>query len=95
MRDMLAALPQFQEMRDQFSLHLNMAEKCMDLFEQKKLLEVGLVEQVLLSLTLYLTSRIVPLVSTQKARYQRRFLRIWCPCSVIRNYRIFLKSRDI
>ena len=45
MRDMLAALPQFQEMRDQFSLHLNMAEKCMDMFEQKKLLEVGLIEQ--------------------------------------------------
>ena len=46
MRDMLANLPQFQEMRDQFSLHLNMAEKCMEIFEQKKLLEVGLVEQV-------------------------------------------------
>ena len=46
MRDMLATLPQFQEMRDQFSLHLNMAEKCMELFEQKKLLNVGLVEQV-------------------------------------------------
>ena len=49
MRDMLATLPQFQEMRDQFSLHLNVAEKCMDTFEQKKLLEVGLVEQVSLS----------------------------------------------
>lgn len=47
MRDMLATLPQFQEMRDQFSLHLNIAEKCMEQFEQKKLLEVGLVEQVL------------------------------------------------
>jgi syntaxin-binding protein 1 len=46
MRDMLANLPQFQEMRDQFSLHLNLAERCMDLFEQKKLLEVGLIEQV-------------------------------------------------
>ena len=46
MRDMLADLPQFQEMRDQFSLHLNLAEKCMQVFEEKKLLEVGLVEQV-------------------------------------------------
>jgi hypothetical protein len=92
---MLAALPQFQEMRDQFSLHLNMAEKCMDLFEQKKLLEVGLVEQVLLSLTPYLTYRIVQQGSPRKGRYQRLFLRIWCPCSVIHNYRIFLKSRDI
>lgn len=43
---MLANLPQFQEMRDQFSLHLNLAEKCMDTFEKKKLLEVGLIEQV-------------------------------------------------
>jgi syntaxin-binding protein 1 len=46
MRDMLASLPQFQEMRDQFSLHLSLAEKCMEIFEEKKLLEVGLVEQV-------------------------------------------------
>jgi syntaxin-binding protein 1 len=46
MRDMLANLPQFQEMRDQFSLHLNLAEKCMETFEQKKLLDVGLIEQV-------------------------------------------------
>jgi Sec1 family len=50
MRDMLANLPQFQEMRDQFSLHLNLAEKCMETFEQKKLLEIGLIEQVLLVL---------------------------------------------
>jgi len=46
MRDMLATLPQFQETRDQFSLHLNIAEKCMEMFEKKKLLDVGLVEQV-------------------------------------------------
>jgi syntaxin-binding protein 1 len=46
MRDMLATLPEFQEMRDQFSLHLNLAEKCMEVFGQKKLLEIGLVEQV-------------------------------------------------
>jgi syntaxin-binding protein 1 len=56
MRDMLATLPQFQEMRDQFSLHLNMAEKCMELFEEKKLLNVGLVEQV--SLLSYLTTKL-------------------------------------
>jgi hypothetical protein len=50
MRDMLANLPEFQETRDRFSLHLNLAEKCMDIFAQKKLLEVGLVEQVTLPL---------------------------------------------
>jgi len=54
MRDMLATLPQFQETRDQFSLHLNMAEKCMEVFEEKKLLDVGLVEQVFRSWSLKL-----------------------------------------
>ena len=54
MRDMLATLPQFQETRDQYSLHLTMAEKCMEAFEEKKLLEVGLVEQVSLPLSLKL-----------------------------------------
>ena len=55
MRDMLATLPQFQEMRDQFSLHLNLAEKCMEIFEEKKLLEVGLLEQVILKVVSMLT----------------------------------------
>jgi hypothetical protein len=58
MRDMLATLPQFQEMRDQFSLHLNLAEKCMEIFEEKKLLDVGLVEQVLLKIYSLLTSEL-------------------------------------
>lgn len=57
MRDMLASLPQFQEMRDQFSLHLNVAEKCMEIFEQKNLLGVGLVEQVSVNATV-LTSEL-------------------------------------
>jgi len=92
---MLAALPQFQEMRDQFSLHLNMAEKCMDMFEQKKLLEVGLVEQVHPSMTLYLTSRIAQLVSIQRARFRRQFSRIWSLYFVIHNYRIMPKQSDI
>lgn len=59
MRDMLATLPHFQEMRDQFSLHLNLAEKCMEQFEQKKLLEVGLVEQVLVYMLSITDLRIV------------------------------------
>ncbi|BFZ59705.1 syntaxin binding protein 1 [Saitoella coloradoensis] len=45
MRDMLASLPEFQEMRDRFSLHLSMAEECMNLFQKHKLPEVGLLEQ--------------------------------------------------
>ncbi|OLL23058.1 Protein transport protein sec1 [Neolecta irregularis DAH-3] len=45
MRDMLAELPQFQETRDQFSLHLSMSQESMNLFEQKKLPVVGMFEQ--------------------------------------------------
>ena len=72
MRDMLATLPQFQEMRDQFSLHLNLAEKCMEAFEQKKLLEVGLVEQVL-QLSSVINSRIVLQEQLQKANPPKPF----------------------
>lgn len=71
MRDMLANLPQFQEMRDQFSLHLNLAEKCMETFEQKKLLDVGLIEQVL-PMLLHAKIRIVLQERLLKEKYPRR-----------------------
>ncbi|KDR80628.1 hypothetical protein GALMADRAFT_240971 [Galerina marginata CBS 339.88] len=45
MKDMLASLPQYQEQREKFSLHLNMAQDCMELFEKQKLSEVASVEQ--------------------------------------------------
>ncbi|KAI0686679.1 Sec1-like protein [Cytidiella melzeri] len=45
MKDLLANLPQFQEMREKFSLHLNMAEGCMNIFDTKKLANVAMVEQ--------------------------------------------------
>jgi len=71
MRDMLATLPQFQEMRDQFSLHLNMAEKCMELFEEKKLLSIGLIEQVPPLPHRELTNRVVLQEQLLKARYRK------------------------
>lgn len=58
---MLAGLPQYQEMREkvrivlgllvfltpfQFSLHLNMAQECMSIFEMQKLPAAASVEQV-------------------------------------------------
>lgn len=46
LKDMLASLPQFQTQREQFSLHLDMAQECMGLFEKKKLNVAGNVEQV-------------------------------------------------
>ncbi|KAH8075867.1 Sec1-like protein [Cristinia sonorae] len=45
MKDMLAGLPQFQEMRERFSLHLNMAQECMTIFERDRLPVIGNVEQ--------------------------------------------------
>lgn len=46
LKDMLASLPQFQTQREQFSLHLDMAQECMSLFEKKKLNVAAHVEQV-------------------------------------------------
>ncbi|TFY68838.1 hypothetical protein EVJ58_g779 [Rhodofomes roseus] len=45
MKDMLANLPQYQEQREKFSLHLNMAQECMGIFERDKLPNVATVEQ--------------------------------------------------
>ncbi|THH29778.1 hypothetical protein EUX98_g4412 [Antrodiella citrinella] len=45
MKDMLASLPQYQEQRERFSLHLNMAQECMAQFEKDKLPTIGNVEQ--------------------------------------------------
>ncbi|KAF8659882.1 hypothetical protein AX16_001766 [Volvariella volvacea WC 439] len=45
MKDMLASLPQYQEQREKFSLHLSMAQQCMEIFDRDKLPLVGNVEQ--------------------------------------------------
>ncbi|KAG9312992.1 Sec1-like protein [Chiua virens] len=45
MKDMLANLPQYQEQREKFSLHLNMAQECMGTFERDKLSQVANIEQ--------------------------------------------------
>jgi syntaxin-binding protein 1 len=46
LKDMLASLPQFQTQREQYSLHLDMAQECMALFEKKKMMQMAAVEQV-------------------------------------------------
>ncbi|ESK97828.1 snare binding protein sec1 [Moniliophthora roreri MCA 2997] len=45
MKEMLANLPQYQEQRENFSLHLSMAQECMGIFEKEKLPLVANVEQ--------------------------------------------------
>ncbi|KAJ5218636.1 uncharacterized protein N7498_000735 [Penicillium cinerascens] len=44
-KDMLAGLTEFTEGKDAYTLHLNMAEECMKLFQTRKLLEVSSIEQ--------------------------------------------------
>ncbi|KAK7429949.1 syntaxin binding protein 1 [Neonectria magnoliae] len=46
-RDMLAGLPQFQEMKEAYSLHLTMAQECMNIFQKHKLPDIAVVEQTL------------------------------------------------
>jgi syntaxin-binding protein 1 len=46
-KDMLAGLPQFQEMKEAYSLHLTMAQECMNIFQHNKLPDIASVEQTL------------------------------------------------
>ena len=49
-KDMLAGLPQFQEMKEAYSLHLTMAQESMNIFQRNKLADLASVEQVSLSI---------------------------------------------
>lgn len=46
-RDMLAGLPQFQEMKEAYSLHMTMAQECMNIFQSHKLPDMASIEQTL------------------------------------------------
>jgi syntaxin-binding protein 1 len=48
-KDMVAGLPQFQEMKEAYSLHLTMAQKCMEVFQHHKLPDLASIEQVCIS----------------------------------------------
>lgn len=43
---MLAGLPQFQEGKELYSLHLGMAQEAVNVFEKRRLADVATVEQV-------------------------------------------------
>ncbi|ORZ37150.1 Sec1-like protein [Catenaria anguillulae PL171] len=45
LKDTLAAMPQFQEMKQKYSIHINLAQECMTMFERKKLNETAMIEQ--------------------------------------------------
>lgn len=46
---MLAGLSDFQEGKNAYTLHLNMAQECMNFFQERNLLELSSVEQVCFS----------------------------------------------
>ncbi|KAH9810476.1 protein transport protein sec1-like [Teratosphaeria destructans] len=46
-KDMMAGLPQFQEQKEAYALHLSMAQESMNKFQAFRLLEVGGLEQIL------------------------------------------------
>jgi hypothetical protein len=45
LKDRLAGLSQFTESKALFSMHINMTEKCMEVFKENKLLDLASVEQ--------------------------------------------------
>jgi len=47
MKDQLANLPQFQDLKAKYSTHIHIAKECMKIFEKFKINELGLVEQQL------------------------------------------------
>jgi syntaxin-binding protein 1 len=46
-KDMMAGLPQFQAQKEAYSLHIDMAQKCMTAFEKQKLFDLSELEQIL------------------------------------------------
>ena len=46
-KDMLAGLPQFQERKEAYALHLGMAQESMNLFQSQRLPDLGSVEQTM------------------------------------------------
>ena len=45
MKDTIAALPQFQEMKAKYSIHINICQECRSLFEKRKLDAIAAFEQ--------------------------------------------------
>jgi hypothetical protein len=90
---MLASLPQFQKEREQYSLHLDMAQECMSLFEKKHLNLAANVEQVGhypgLGDSLRACSAALP-DTTLRERRRGHWWRRWSRYSTTEQYRGFL-----
>jgi syntaxin-binding protein 1 len=55
---MITGLPQFQQGKELYSLHLGMAQECMNVFQRNKLPDIALVEQVFLSLYTFVVANL-------------------------------------
>lgn len=47
MKETLASMPQFQEMKQKYTIHVNIAQECMATFERRKIGSTGLLEQTM------------------------------------------------
>lgn len=79
LKDMLASLPQFQTQRDQFSLHLDMAQECMNIVQKDNLMAAADVEQVRWFAAVA-DSSAVQRATRQKGRLRKRLWSRWSPC---------------
>ncbi len=46
MKDTITALPQFQEMKTKYAIHINICQECRAIFEKRKLDSIAAFEQV-------------------------------------------------
>ncbi len=46
MKETISALPQFQEMKSKYSVHINICQECKSIFEKRKLDKIAAFEQV-------------------------------------------------
>jgi syntaxin-binding protein 1 len=65
---MLAGLPQFQEGKEAFSLHLNMASDAMNVFQKRRLADIASVEQVFPQGTSEICRELTQAVSSDQSR---------------------------
>jgi len=46
LKDTIQALPQYQEMKDKFSVHIDLCQRCNNIFSKNNLTDIAKIEQV-------------------------------------------------
>lgn len=94
LKDMMASLPQFQTQRDQFSLHLDMAQECMTIATRNKLIAAANVEQVSVEKQRADDSAALRAIP-QKVRHRRLSWRRWYHCWTTTPWQIWTKFASL